>query len=126
MSAGSFSRYQGGGSPSQTPDTPKYHQEALLPSRAVSLQDHARRIVFEYASGKLEQPQQTEMRFEPDDVYLVWFTYVLGNWKALLSTTLPDGMYYEVTHNASRQATFLDVYKKFDNVAYPDTSRDFV
>lgn len=66
-----------------------------------------------------------EARFEKTDppvefdVYVVWFTYVLGNWKALVSTTLPDGMYYEVTHNDTKNETYLDSYKKFDNVLIP-------
>jgi hypothetical protein len=52
-----------------------------------------------------------------DDVYVVWFSKVLKNWKALVSTTLPDGMYYEVTYNGDTEETYLDAYKKFNNVA---------
>lgn len=33
------------------------------------------------------------------DVYVVWQCYILSNAKWLLSTTLPDGMYYEITYN---------------------------
>ena len=33
------------------------------------------------------------------EVFVVWQCYILGNAKWLLSTTLPDGMYYEVTYN---------------------------
>ena len=30
----------------------------------------------------------------PDfEVYVVWQCYILGNWKCLVSSTLPDGMY---------------------------------
>lgn len=54
------------------------------------------------------------------DTYVVWFGYILGSWKALISTTLPDGMYYEVTYNVSKQEAYLDAYKKFDNVCIPD------
>ncbi len=49
-------------------------------------------------------------------VYVVWWSKTLQNWKALVSTTLPDGMYYEVTHNGDAGETYLDAYKKFDNV----------
>lgn len=53
----------------------------------------------------------------PDfEVFVVWFSKTLQNWKALISTTLPDGMYYEVTYNGDKNETYLDAYKKFDNV----------
>ena len=35
--------------------------------------------------------------------------------KALLSTNLPDGMYYEVTYNANRDEIYFDAYKKWTN-----------
>lgn len=50
-----------------------------------------------------------------DDVYIVWFCKTLQNWKALVSTTLPDGMYYEVTYNGDKKEIYLDAYKKFEN-----------
>lgn len=49
------------------------------------------------------------------DIYIVWLSKVLQNNKALLSTTLPDGMYYEVTYNGDKQELYLDAYKKFEN-----------
>ena len=49
-------------------------------------------------------------------VYVVWFCYILGGWKCLVSTTLPDGMYYEVTYDKDKNSIYLDAYKKFDNV----------
>ena len=50
------------------------------------------------------------------DVYVVWFCYILGGWKCLVSTTLPDGMYYEMTYNKDNGSFYLDAYKKIDNV----------
>ena len=50
------------------------------------------------------------------EVYVVWVCYILGGWKCLVSTTLPDGMYYEVTYDKSKNSIYLDAYKKFDNV----------
>jgi hypothetical protein len=57
-----------------------------------------------------------------DDVYVVWFCYILGGWKALVSTTVPDNMYYEVTHNKDKGETYLDAYGKLDNVVIPDAN----
>jgi hypothetical protein len=79
----------------------------------------AKQIVFDYIKPRLEKTD-THITFAIDEVYIVWFSKVLQNWKALLSTTLPDGMYYEVTYNGERRETYLDAYKKFDNVKILD------
>ena len=49
------------------------------------------------------------------EVYTVWKCKILQNWKYLLSSTLPDGMYYEVTYNGDVNELYLDAYKKFEN-----------
>lgn len=82
-------------------------------------QDKARSLVFEYIKPRLEKTD-THITFSSDEVYVVWFAKTLQNWKALLSTTLPDGMYYEVTYNGDKAESYIDAYKKFDNVCVPD------
>lgn len=49
------------------------------------------------------------------EVYTVWKAKVLQNWKYLLSSTLPDGMYYELTYDGDKEVWYLDAYKKFEN-----------
>ena len=49
------------------------------------------------------------------DVFVVWNCKTLQNNKALLSTTLLDGMYYEVTYNGDKNEIYFDAYKKFEN-----------
>ena len=49
------------------------------------------------------------------DVYIVWKAKILQNWKYLISSTLPDGMYYELTFNGDKNEWYLDAYKKYDN-----------
>lgn len=51
----------------------------------------------------------------PEDVYIVWSCKTLGNNKALLSTTVPDGMYYEITYNGAKKEAYFDAYKKWKN-----------
>ena len=51
-----------------------------------------------------------------EDVYVVWYCKTLQNHKALLSTTRPDGMYYEVTYNGDKDELYFDAYKKFENM----------
>lgn len=50
------------------------------------------------------------------EVFTVWKAKVLQNWKYLLSSTLLDGMYYELTYNGDKREWYLDAYKKFQNV----------
>ena len=55
---------------------------------------------------------------DPDatfEVYAVWKAKVLQNWKYLISSTLHDGMYYELTYNGDKKEWYLDAYKKFEN-----------
>lgn len=49
------------------------------------------------------------------DVFVVWQCKILQNNKALLSTTLFDGMYYELTYNGDKKELYFDAYKKFEN-----------
>lgn len=51
-----------------------------------------------------------------EDVFIVWLCKTLQNNKALLSTTVPDGMYYEFTWNGDKNEGYLDAYKKWKNV----------
>lgn len=53
-----------------------------------------------------------------NDVYIVWMASILGNNKALLSTNVPDGMYYEVTYNFETDELYLDGYKKLIHKEY--------
>ena len=50
-----------------------------------------------------------------DDVYVVWLNRTLQNNKALLSTTISDGMYYEVTYNGDKNELYFDAYKHISN-----------
>lgn len=75
----------------------------------------ALKLVKGYALNHLDKTDDT-----PDfDVYIVWKAKALQNWKYLISTTLLDGMYYELTFNGDAQEWYLDAYKKFENVVIP-------
>ena len=78
----------------------------------------AKQIVVDYFNIKAEITDSFHLSV--DQVYIVWFSNTLQNWKALLSTNIVDGMYYEVTYNGDKQETYLDAYKKWDNKCIPD------
>ena len=54
-----------------------------------------------------------------DDTFVVWYAKTLQNHKALISTTISDGMYYELTYNGDNDELYLDAYKKWENVCIP-------
>ena len=71
----------------------------------------ALKIVSDYVRDHLDK-SDPKVEFE---VYIVWKCKALQNWKYLLSTDLPDGMYYELTYNGDKNEWYLDAYKKFEN-----------
>lgn len=74
--------------------------------------DHsAMLIVKKYISDHLDKSDE-QPEFE---VYIVWKCKALQNWKYLLSSSLFDGMYYELTYNGDKKEWYLDAYKKFEN-----------
>lgn len=73
----------------------------------------ARKIVVDYYNSHVAPTDSYAI--SNDDVYIVWFSKTLQNWKALVSTNVPDGMYYEITHNGDKSETYVDVYKKWEN-----------
>lgn len=65
---------------------------------------------FNENADKMDKQVITE-----NDVFIVWSCKTLQNFKALASTTVSDGMYYEITHNGDKNETYFDVYKKWNN-----------
>lgn len=79
-----------------------------------------REIVHDYALTHLDVTDGVDAnKFAMADVYVVWSCKTLQNWKALISTNLLDGMYYELTYDGDKGMIYLDVYKKFENRAIP-------
>ncbi len=72
--------------------------------------------VVEYFNGRVEKTDGLVMT--EDNVFVVWSCKTLQNNKALLSTTIPDGMYYELTYNGDKNELYFDAYKKWENVCY--------
>lgn len=80
------------------------------------MDEKALQIVRDYILKHLDKSDP-----EPEfDVYTVWKAKALQNWKYLISSTLFDGMYYELTYNGDKKEWYLDAYKKFENIVIPD------
>lgn len=78
--------------------------------------EKAKEIVKNYVLEHLDK-SDGEIKF---DVYIVWQCKILQNWKFLISTSLYDGMYYELTYNGDEKEWYLDAYKKFQNICIKD------
>lgn len=72
--------------------------------------EKAKQFVYDYTVEHLDKNEVPYF-----EVFIVWNAFILGNIKALLSTTLFDGMYYEVTYNKQKDEFYFDAYKKFEN-----------
>lgn len=75
------------------------------------MDEKAMKIVEEYVEQHLDKSDPAPFY----EVYIVWKCKTLQNYKYLLSTSLFDGMYYELTYNGDKHEWYLDAYKKFEN-----------
>lgn len=69
--------------------------------------------ICKYVNNHIDKSDNVEITI--DNVYIVWMCKILQNNKALVSTTLSDGMYYEITYNGDKNETYIDCYKKWEN-----------
>ena len=72
-----------------------------------------KKTVADYANRLLDKTDGKQI--SENDVYIVWMCKILQNSKALASTTLFDGMYYELTFNGNSGELYVDAYKKWEN-----------
>jgi len=73
-----------------------------------------KQLIVDYFNSRAEKTDG--MCIGVDDVFVVWSCKTLQNNKALLSTTVSDGMYYEITYNGNKKQVYLDAYKKWENI----------
>lgn len=70
--------------------------------------------IINYFNNRVEKTDNKKINIK--DVYVVWMCKTLQNSKALLSTNVPDGLYYEFTYNGDKKELYMDVYKKWENI----------
>lgn len=75
------------------------------------------RISEDFLQENGTQPEGDELPV----IYVVWFAYILGGWKAMASTSESNGHYYEVTYNKAKGETYIDRYSKDYNDVVTDT-----
>ena len=72
-----------------------------------------KQAVMKYFNNRSDKTDKFEITL--DDIFVVWSCKTLQNNKALLSTTVSDGMYYELTYNGDKRELYFDAYKKWEN-----------
>jgi hypothetical protein len=72
--------------------------------------------VVDYFNSRVDKTD--DLKITKDCVFVVWYCKTLQNAKALLSTNVSDGMYYELTYNGDKNELYLDAYKKWENKKY--------
>ena len=75
-----------------------------------------KKTIIDYFNNRTDKTDKFEITEK--DVFIVWSCKTLQNNKALASTTISDGMYYELTYNGDKKELYLDVYKKFENKCF--------
>ena len=75
-------------------------------------------VIVDYFNSNKDKTD--DIRIDIDDVFIVWSCKTLQNNKALVSTTVSDGMYYELTYNGDKKELYLDAYKKWQNICIKD------
>lgn len=74
-----------------------------------------KKIVVDYFNENVEKTDNKQITSE--DTFIVWSCKTLQNNKALVSTNVSDGMYYEITYNGDKKEVYVDAYKKWENFA---------
>ena len=73
------------------------------------------KTVIKLVSDYIKEHLDKSDKIPEFEVYIVWKCKILQNWKYLCASTLPDGMYYELTFDGDKNRWYLDAYKKFEN-----------
>ena len=91
--------------------------DELMAEGHIGMQEKARYVVYRYLLELTDEgdTHAAPHGFSATDVYVVWFTKTLQNWKAMVSSTIP-GLYFEVTYNGDKDEIYLDAYQRFENV----------
>ena len=72
-----------------------------------------KKTIVDYFNNRVEITD--DMKITEENVFIVWSCKTLQNNKAMVSTTVSDGMYYELTYNGDKKELYLDAYKKWEN-----------
>lgn len=97
-------------------DLEKYQNELEVETEMMSSEKFinlCKSVVVDYWNEHNDPTNNSKMI--KNDVFVVWYCKELQNHKALLSTNVSDGMYYELTYNGDKEELYFDAYKKWEH-----------
>lgn len=74
----------------------------------------ARQVVVDQINNS--KNNRSTRRIDEKGVYVVWFTKVLGNWKAIVASPIVRTYMWEVTYNGGKDEIYIDVYRRQESV----------
>ncbi len=80
------------------------------------MEEKAKQIVANW----LKQNWQEKWDGKTYQIFLVWNSKVLQNYKCTIYTNLPNSPYFELTYNGDKKEWYLDVYVKLENKVIVD------
>jgi hypothetical protein len=90
----------------ENPPRPPLHPDRFL--------IQAKQLVVDNYNAHRDVNRSQELTM--DQVYVVWFTKVLGSWKSVVASPVIRGLLWEVTYNGYKSEAYIDIYKKLNNV----------
>lgn len=78
--------------------------------------EKAKALVQEYIRDRMDPSNPNA----ESTLFVVWQCQTLQNFKCLIATTLPFGIYFELTYDGDRRAWYFDAYRKIENRVVPD------
>jgi hypothetical protein len=86
--------------------------------------DSIKKVIHKYVTQHIDKTDNVQ--FGINDVYIVWTSmdFAEKNIHAMLSTTLPDGMYYEARYNTDKKDIRFRAYKKLKNYTVPNFTKE--
>jgi hypothetical protein len=86
-----------------------------------SVFDKMKKAVYEFMVQHFDITDEVAVTL--NDVYIVWTSKALQNWRALISTTLPDGRYYDCVYTGDDNTLTINTYIKYENKHLQDDFR---
>ena len=93
----------------------KLEEEGINP-RTGPDPDRFIKLARELAAANYNEGKPGRNKLKPENVHIVWYSKVLSNWKAVVSSPLIRGIMWEITYNGYKHEAYVDVYKKTANV----------
>jgi hypothetical protein len=103
--------------PSPAVMSPAAARRARKPTEIERFIERAKAMVVKNYNDHRDVVKSPELT--SDMIHIVWYSKILGNWKAIIGSNVVRGILWEVTYNGHKEEFYMDVYKKLNNFKIP-------